>query len=649
MTSNHKKKHFILFATALLAALFSLSPWGVLVDNVIYDTIETRIGKPVDTSDIVIVGVDEPSFQQLQQQWPWPRTIYPKLLEQLARHGAKVVAFDLLFSEPSNTHDDKLFAEAIEKQKSNMSIILGLDFKKLAYPTYTLKTSIPPLDELVNAGAKVGHVSIPVDHDSFVRRIQPSVENTPSLAFAAVQLFNQEQCCKFDEGDTSILIDFSSPLNSIRQVSFYQALNADTDLPNDTFKNKLVFIGVTSTSVALPDRHHADHYPTPLSRQSGFTAGVIIHGYIAATLLNQSWNDTAPRALTALLGLILAALFIRWGIKDELSHTLLLGLTTISLLVAACLYGFLVHYFYIPKVSLLLPTILVMMLSPYYNYSIERKRKKEIRKAFSTYVNESIVKQIENDPESLKLGGKQVDGTVLFMDLAGFSTLSETESPQAMISFINDFLSAMIEIGMNEGGTVERFLGDAIMLIWGAPVEQENHAELACTTAIKMQAKLHELTKMTKQKYGFEVSARIGINSGSMTAGNIGGKDRFCYTVLGDSVNLAARFEAASKIYKTTIIIGESTLELIDDRFYARLLDITQVKGRNSFEKLYELIDYRDKVPPTLIEAHKHYIKALDHLKNDETQQALEMFQQSEKLAPHTATSLMISRCVEAN
>lgn len=657
MDNTKYNKRPLLFIVSLLAAVLAVTPWSTQLDNIFYDLLEVKAGKPANMENIVVVGIDELSFQQLQKQWPWPRSIHAKLIEQLSAQGAKVIAFDLLLTEQSTVKDDNTLANALKKNASKTppvisgnsnapTVIIGTDFKKIVRSEYSINTQIQPLDLFVNAGAQVGHVSIIAEQDGFVRRIQPNLANTPSLAFSATQFFQYGRCCDFTKTTPKIWIDFSGETKQLATVSYYQALNAHTDLPKNFFKDKIVFVGVTSTSAALPNTQHIDHYPTPLTRQkNGYTAGVIIHAYIAASLLNNSWNTFIPRTLVSLLGFILAVGFIRFFIKDEFYQTLRNGSIVILITLILTVYSFTAHNIYIAVIPIILPLLSIMLFSPYYNFIVERRRKQEIRKAFSTYVNESIVTQIENNPESLKLGGKQIDGSVLFMDIAGFSTLSEKESPEVMISFINDFLSSMIEIGMHEGGTVERFLGDAIMLIWGAPIEQPNHAELACQAAIKMQTKIQELAEIIRHKYGFDVSARIGINSGSMTAGNIGGKDRFCYTVLGDCVNLAARLEAANKTYQTTIIAGENTAKQLGDHFYTRLLDITQVKGRDAFEKIYELVDLRDNVPSNLVQAHDHYKQGLMCLHKKQTEQALQLFKRSEQLANLPATSLMITRC----
>ncbi len=613
MSGTQNINRRLLFLIVLLAALFSISPWGVQIDNTLYDSFSTQMARSERTQEVIVIGIDEPSFQEIGLQWPWPREIHASLIQTLEEQGASVVAFDLLFPEESSAQSDAALAASVQAASTAdkpLPVIIGTDFKVIQNDQYAIKTPVEPIGLLIDAGAETGHVSIGIDSDGFVRRLQPVLQKTLSLATRAVAIHKPD----FDPRQlpAEFLINFDGGTESIKQLSYYQALQADKFLPDDYFKDKLVFVGVRSLTATLPDRQSADHYPTPLTRgQSGYTAGVMIHALAAASLLENSWIIQAPRVLSSLAGLIIGGLYIAIGIRHSLKRNALTGLMILIAIVAAVVFILQQRHLYIPVISVGLPTFAVALFSPYYNYLVERRQKRAIRKAFSSYVNKDIVQQIENDPDSLKLGGKQIEGTVLFMDIAGFSGLSETESPEFMISFINEFLSAMIEIGMRNGGTVERFLGDAIMLIWGAPTAEPEHVRLACETALEMSKKIDEIAELTQTRHGFRVSARIGINSGSMTAGNIGGAERFCYTVLGDSVNLAARFEAANKVYGSRIIIGQSTRDQIQERFFARLIDITTVKGRESEENLYELLGFSEDITEAVRKASTLYADAL--------------------------------------
>lgn len=634
MSKKQETSHRLLAAIALTAALFTLTPWGVQIDNALYDGFSSTQSEE-RSQNVVVVGIDEPSFQQLGMQWPWPRQIHGELIDQLSEAGARVIAFDLLFPEESNSKSDQLFAEAIARALPKTSVVIGTDFKIIDHPQYRIRTPIEPIGTLTDAGATTGHVSIGIDADGFVRRLKPSLEGSKGLAVIPAEV---AQPGSTQDLPNEFLINYGGGTRAIKQASYYQALNAEQLLPENFFKNKIVFVGVRSLTAVLPDRQSADHYPTPLTRwRSGYTSGVMIHALAAASILEGSWISQVSRLGTAIIGLLAALLYIRFGLRQSLRKSVASGVATVSLIGIVIFIVLQARNLYIPILNASFPLLCITLFSPYYNYLLERRQKQAIRKAFSSYVNQDIVRQIEDDPDSLKLGGKQIDGTVLFMDIAGFSGLSETESPEVMIGFINDFLSAMIEIGMANGGTVERFLGDAIMLIWGAPTEEPDHARLACKTALAMSEKIEVVSQSAQEQYGFKVSARIGINSGSMTAGNIGGQERFCYTVLGDSVNLAARFEAANKNYGSTILIGESTKSITAASFYSRLIDITKVKGRESLQSIYELVGEAKEIETQYMHYAEQYENALKALIAGDPRKADRLLNEDGALLPAVA------------
>jgi adenylate cyclase len=208
---------------------------------------------------------------------------------------------------------------------------------------------------------------------------------------------------------------------------------------------------------------------------------------------------------------------------------------------------------------------------------------------FSNYVSKSIVEELLKHPEKLELGGEDKNITVLFSDIRGFTTLSEKLTPQSLVSHLNDYLTAMTDIIFKYEGTLDKYVGDEIMAFWNAPVEQQNHPELACMAALEMMQKLKELNEeWTEDK---KLNIGIGLNTGVMTVGNMGSKSRMDYTLMGDSVNLGARLEGTNKIYGTNIIISEYTHENVKDKFICRELDTIRVKGKNKPVQIYEVLD----------------------------------------------------------
>jgi len=220
----------------------------------------------------------------------------------------------------------------------------------------------------------------------------------------------------------------------------------------------------------------------------------------------------------------------------------------------------------------------------------EELQKKRVRDMFGTMVSTTVLHYLENHPGSFSLSGQKREATIFFSDVAGFTTISETLEPEQLSNLLNGYLSPMTSIIMDHGGYVDKYEGDAIMAEWGVPYPVSDHATQACLAALEQQQKLEELRPALKAKYGKEIRVRMGVNSGTVTAGNMGSDKRFQYTVMGDAVNQAARFEPANKDYGTQIMIGETTYEEAKASIEVRLLDKLIVKGKTKPICVYELL-----------------------------------------------------------
>jgi len=213
---------------------------------------------------------------------------------------------------------------------------------------------------------------------------------------------------------------------------------------------------------------------------------------------------------------------------------------------------------------------------------------------FSQYVNPELVEELIDNPDKLRLGGERREMTVMFTDLANFTTFSEQIQPELLVQHLNEFFDAMTEIILSQKGTLDKFEGDAIMAFWGAPIENSNHAENAVYSAILMKDRMKDFYERWETELGYKIKMRIGINSGIMLVGNMGGRKKFDYTVMGDNVNLASRLEAINKIYGTDLIISEHTFEKVKEKFICRELDYIIVKGKTKPVKIYEVFDTHD-------------------------------------------------------
>jgi adenylate cyclase len=224
------------------------------------------------------------------------------------------------------------------------------------------------------------------------------------------------------------------------------------------------------------------------------------------------------------------------------------------------------------------------------HYLLEARERRWLRQAFGRYLSPSVVQVIVSHPERLQLGGEEVEGTVLFSDLAGFTSISENMAPADLIRLLNEYFSPMTEIILAQQGTLDKFIGDAIMAFWGAPVPLEDHAVKACQAALAMQRAMESWESRWQGQELPKLRIRIGLHSGSLVAGNVGSRERFNYTVLGDTVNLASRLEGVNKAYGTEILLSEEVHRRVVGRFLARKLDLVRVKGRVEPVTIYELL-----------------------------------------------------------
>lgn len=299
--------------------------------------------------------------------------------------------------------------------------------------------------------------------------------------------------------------------------------------------------------------------------------------------------------------------------------------------------------------------LVVIPISIFLIYSVlENKRAKEneekqkLRGAFQQYVSPSIVEEITQHPEKLKLGGDKKTLTVFFSDIRGFTTLSEKLTPEELVAFLNDYLSQMTDLVLENKGLVDKYIGDAIMAFWGAPIEDKDHAIDACKTAIAMKKKMKVIADDFKKKGRPEIKIGMGINSGDMVVGNMGSNKRFDYTVIGDNVNLASRLEGLTKQYHVGVLISESTQKLIEGKGFAtRALDMVAVKGKTKPIKLYELIGFESELSKEEKAMFMLFDKAMHAYFSQEWEKSLKMFSECITKYHDETSEIYIERCNE--
>lgn len=284
-----------------------------------------------------------------------------------------------------------------------------------------------------------------------------------------------------------------------------------------------------------------------------------------------------------------------------------------------------------------------------YRYVLSQHEKKMITGAFSHYVPAKVVDQILADPEKLSLGGDERVVTVMFTDVAGFTSISERLTPAELVKLLNEYLTEMTDTVLAHDGIIDKYEGDAIMAEFGMPVPYENHAFMACKTAVEMQKKLRKLREKWRKEGRPELKARIGINTGEVIVGNMGSRDVFDYTVMGDSVNLGSRLEGANKFYGTDIMISQFTYDYVKEDFYTRELDLIKVKGKDEPIKVFQLItSKKDKVSDDFLKMLDIYSNGLKHYKVQEWNEAIDSFESCLNIVPDDPPSAEYrSRCIE--
>jgi adenylate cyclase len=280
-------------------------------------------------------------------------------------------------------------------------------------------------------------------------------------------------------------------------------------------------------------------------------------------------------------------------------------------------------------------------------YWQEEHNRKQVRSMFGTMVSGDVLKYLESNPGSFSLTGARAEATMFFSDVAGFTTISESLAPEQLAELLNRYLSPMTDIIMARGGYVDKYEGDAIMAEWGVPFPMEDHAVQACDAALEQQAKLAAMRDELKAEFGHELRVRMGINSGTVTAGNMGSESRFSYTVMGDAVNQAARYESGNKPYGTEIMIGETTRKAVGDRFEVRLLDLLVVKGKTQPIQVYELLGRAGTLAPAKKTITTLYEEALGLHRKRQFPEALSILEQALGLGDDSPSAMLRERILD--
>ncbi len=566
-----------------------------------YDFLLTVLRGPRPApADVVIVAIDESSLKEFAPHfaWPWPRSVHGELIRQLNAGGAKAIVFDVVFDLPSaDPAEDAAFAAAIAESRA--PVVLAAALEDVQDRQFQMTQRIVPLPALAAANARIGFATLHKDVDEVVRRLPLTVGGSPSLSAAALEASGDpvrpaSVPSTGGRDDPEFLVNYAGPARSIATVSYYQAIDAAQSLPHDAFAGKTVFVGrALSAQDLAAGARGADLLATPFD---AVMPGVEIHASGLATLASRQFVRRAPPLVNWLLlvlsGLVISAVMLA-GFRLRAKLVAAAVLIALGPIVAAAAFAAARYWIY--SVQPLLIASGVFVLNALYQYRVSERERVFVRRALTGYVSKPVMQRILDQPGALELGGAQVEATVLFSDIAGFSGIAERMSPRELTGILNAYFTTIGDVVMAHDGMIDKYIGDAIMAVWGAPLPDPGHAAHACAAALAMTTAVRNA--------GGPISARIGINTGAMMAGNLGHRERMEYTVIGDAVNLSSRLEGANKLYGTAILVSESTMNAARDRFVFRQVDRIRVVGKRAPVVIYELIGVRTADPAGTEEA----------------------------------------------
>ena len=558
-----------------------------------------------------------PTLQMMQQPWPWDRSVYAAILEKLMSAGAKVVMFDFVFA--SQTEGDDALAQVLKKYQDH--VVIGEMFADEKGSDNQTKKLTTPNERLLLPGTEsvVGLVNIWTDPDQIVRHghYRTSIEresglrgypdNLTHITVLAVKKFTGKTLLPLR--DRPNLIDFRGyagtyrplPVENMFVPSLWKKPPFDGGL---TFSNKLVIVG------PMAEIFH-DVHVTPF----GETPGPEVQAQMLAALLHGSWlTETSPQFNLALaLGAVILAWLICLGIPQALLKGLLLIAVTVVFLVASQLV-FNNDKLVLPMMPPLFCLIATGSFGIIFEYALEQLERRRYRNVLDRYVSKNVAKTILEDRRSFveALKGRKQPVTVLFSDIRGFTTMTESSDADKLVAQLNEYFSDMVGSVLQHNGTLQKFIGDAIMAVWGDTFSAGvgTDARRAVTSALQMRAALAKLNAAWKGNSDrTKLSIGIGVNHGEVIVGNVGHPQRMEFTVLGDGVNLAARLESATKQFHTDILVGEQVEKLTREQFVFRIVDLLTVKGKTKPVEVFGLLSDRSQPPPAWLETYHVAIK----------------------------------------
>lgn len=599
-------------AILTLLAVVALRLWDpTFVESVrlrYFDTLITS--KPAIQNNIVVVNIDEAVLER-QGQWPWPRAMYANLIADLYARNAGLVVWNVLMPDEDRAGEDRILAELMSikpvvlpnvpgKVDRNVprkpgSAVINAQFSDRLVSLPGIIANVPVLEE--NA-VGVGSVMTLPEIDGVARRMPLVVAKDgnvyPSLAMEVLRILAGDSTVQIklsDIGVDKMRVPSFGPISTDRLGRIWidwsqraQSISAAA-LPDD-LKGAIVIVGVSAAGLG-----------NPVATSIGEVLPQEVQAAVIGTLVNKvniqrpGWADGAELIALLAFGLILIAI-TRW------TYAGIIGTFVIAVgCVAGSRWAYISHETLLDGTALAAGTILVALHAYVTKFVSEFLQKQQIKKQFGTYLSPAMVERLQRNPDLLTLGGESRELSIMFTDVRGFTSISEHygDDVQGLTKIMNRYMTAMTARILDNQGTLDKYIGDAQMAFWNAPLDNANHARDAVRTALDMLGSLDAFNAEISNEGVPPFGMGLGINTGTVVVGNMGSSQRFDYTCLGDSVNLASRLEGQSKPYHVAMVIGSRTNELVRDEFFTLELDCIAVKGKKQGVKIYTVLRSGDQ------------------------------------------------------
>jgi class 3 adenylate cyclase len=613
-------------------------------------------------NELAVVLIDEESVKNTYGYYdPLPRHYIAVLIDTLVSKGAKIIALDIGLFDKFDVLDpdgDQQLAKAIKRAGNVFNISVVSTQKDNIFHVQN------PHPHFLEGLKGIGHAMFQVSGSgaqATVRRVKPFIKISESEfipSFATIvychyknidpDLFMREMIG--EEGNISpklilhngsMIINYAGPPSILVRRSdqgwfikktgvfpTYRSsrITSSVSLPDDLFKGKVIFIGNGS-------EYSRDQFVTPfygIVHGHTLMRGAEIHANIFLTLLHEKFINSLSLHLLGIILVVLSTLVCLSTYRIRFILQIIIVLGSIFMTIFLGYFYFLNMGLWIPVFSIVNTLIFVYFCMSVYLGLTEKRLKKQIKTIFQRYVPPEYVNELLKNPRKLELGGEEKLVSILFSDLESFTSLSEKLTPKELVSFLNNYLEAMTQIIFKYGGTIDKYIGDAIVAVFGAPLELNDHALSACYTALEMQQQIKQNHRSWLSDDSQRVHCRIGINSGKVIVGNIGSKIRYDYTCIGDSMNLAARLESANKDYDTAIMISEYVYRSIKDKLVVRNLGKIIVRGKTKPVLVYELLGKNeDSFPDDRVKMLNAYNSGMEFYMQNRYKFAIEKFKEA--------------------